>query len=1361
MAHHQGMTIVAIADALLDGAMRARFHTEPMVQATELLLQERVSRDVMAARPWAAETKSAAKVRELAPPGGRRLATAHGATPATHLLSNGRYTVMLTAAGSGFSRWRGLAVTRWREDATCDDWGSYVFLRDVGSGNVWSAGFQPSGVEPDDYDVAFNEDRAEFRRRYGLLTTAMEVLVSAEDDAEVRRISISNSSSRARDIEVTSYAELVLAPQAADLAHPAFSKLFVETEYLPLAGAILATRRRRSPSEPEIWAAHIAVVDGDAVGKPEVETDRARFLGRGNSPRTAAAVADGRPLSGTVGTVLDPIFALRRRVQIAAGATARIAFWTVVASSRQALLDLIDKHRDASAFERATTLAWTQAQVQLHHIGIDPGEAGLFQRLAGHLLYAAPTLRPSSDTIIRGAGAQSGLWHLGISGDLPILLLRIADTEHLDIARQLLQAHEYWRMKQFAVDLVILNERASSYVQDLQISLEALVRASQSRPQAGVEGPSGRIYVLRADLMSTETRGLVASVARVVLVGQRGRLSDQLDRVPSAKVPVRAVAKRAFAPSPPQVPPPTPELEFFNGLGGFAADGQEYVTILGPGQWTPAPWINVIANPSFGFHVATEGGGTTWSLNSRENQLTPWSNDPITDRPGEAFYLRDDATGDLWSPTALPIRDESATYVARHGRGYSRFQNTAHGIAADLIQLVPLHDPVKISRLRLRNTSDRTRQISVTAYVEWVLGPSRSGGAPFVMTTIDPGSGAMFARNAWSSGFGSRVAFADLNGTQTDWTGDRREFIGRNGTLARPAALAGAAPLRKTLGAGLDPCGALRTAVELAPGGTVDVVFLLGQAAGASEARTLIAHYRAADLDAILSDVSRYWADVLGAVHVKTPDRPMDVMLNGWLLYQTIACRIWARSAFYQSSGAYGFRDQLQDGMAIVGTLPAMVREHLLRAAARQFVEGDVQHWWLPHSGQGVRSRISDDRAWLAFAAAHYVGATHDAAVLDEEVPFLEGPRLEATEHENAFQPTISDETGTLYEHCARALDQSLALGAHGLPLFGSGDWNDGMNRVGVGGAGESVWLGWLVYATLMAFAPIAQARFDTARAENWRTHAAALLDSLEREAWDGDWYRRGWFDDGTPFGSAASAECRIDSIAQAWSVFSGAADPDRMMRAMAAVRRELIRPQDGLALLFTPPFDHTGLDPGYIKGYPPGIRENGGQYTHAALWSVMAFAALEQGDEAARLFSLLNPINHARSRAGVQRYKVEPYVVAADVYSNPRHVGRGGWTWYSGSAGWMQRAGIESILGLRLQGDMLHLDPCIPKSWPRFEMTVRFRSARYEIAVENPGGAGRGIGSAELDNAMIETRPLRVPLVDDGRTHWLRVRLG
>ncbi len=1361
MAHHQGMTIVAIANGLLDGVMRARFHAEPIVQATELLLQERTPRDLAVVRPWAAEAKSAAKIRDIEPPGGRRFTTAHGATPATHLLSNGRYAVMLTVAGSGYSRWRDLSVTRWREDTTCDDWGSYVFLRDIRSGDVWSAGFQPSGAEPDDYEVAFNEGRAEYVRRDGTLTTTLEVLVSAEDDGEVRRVSISNSGSSVREIEVTSYAELVLAPQAADIAHSAFSKLFVETEYLVDVGAVLATRRRRAPHEPEIWAAHLAVIDGEAVGKSQVETDRARFLGRGGGVRTPIAVIDGRPLSNTVGTVLDPVFALRCRVRVAPGAIVRIAFWTLVASSREAMLALIDKHRDITAFERAATLAWTLAQVQLHHLGIDPGEAALFQRLAGHLLYTAPTLRPPSDSIRRGGGGQPGLWPQGISGDLPIVLLRIADSENLAIAHQLLQAHEYWRMKQLAVDLVILNERASSYVQDLQIALETLVRTSQSRPQAGLEGPPGRVFILRADLISEETRALLASVARVVLVGQRGRLSDQLDRVPETKAYARSTPERVPAGPQSQAAPPLPDLEFFNGLGGFAHNGREYVTILGPGQSTPAPWINVVANPAFGFQVSTEGGGYTWSVNSHENQLTPWSNDPVTDRPGEAFYLRDDDTGNLWSPTALPIRNVAATYIARHGRGYSRFEHAAHEIALDLLQYVPLDDPIKISRFELRNTSGRTRHVSVTAYAEWVLGPSRTASAPFVTTEIDPDTGALFARNPWNSAFGSRVAFADFGGRHTDWTGDRQEFIGRNGTLASPAALANGQPFSNNIGAGLDPCAALRTTIELPPNGTAEIVYFLGEAASAEEARSLIAKYRTADLDAVRSVVGGYWDDVLDAVQVKTPDRPMDIMLNGWLLYQTLACRVWARSAFYQASGAYGFRDQLQDGMALATARPAMTREHLLRAAARQFIEGDVQHWWLPHSGQGMRTRNSDDRVWLAYAVAHYVGAIGDAAVLDEVVPFLEGKRLEAGEHDSFFRPTVSDEIATLFEHCARGLDQSLALGGHGLPLIGTGDWNDGMNRVGERGQGESVWLGWLLHATLTAFAPLADARHATVRATNWRAHAAVLQTSLERKAWDGDWYQRGWFDDGTPLGSATSEECRIDSIAQSWAVISGAGDPERGARAMAAVERELIRSKDGLALLFAPPFDKTPLDPGYIKGYPPGIRENGGQYTHAALWSVMAFAALGEGDKAAGLFSLLNPINHARTRADLYRYKVEPYVVAADVYATAPHVGHGGWTWYTGSAGWMQRAGIESILGLRMQGAFLHLDPCIPKFWQNFEMTVRYRSARYEILVENHDGVAHGVLSVQFDGRVIAERPLRFPLLDDGTTHHVQVKLG
>ena len=1361
MAHHQGMTIVAIADTLMDGLMRTRFHSEPIIQATELLLQERPPRDIMIARPFATEAKSGARILETEPPGSRRIVSAHGATPATHLLSNGQYAVLLTAAGSGYSRWHDVAVTRWREDATCDDWGSYVYLRDSQSGIVWSAGFQPTGVAADGYGVVFKEDRAEFTRRDGPLTTLMEVVVSPEDAAEVRRISVTNNGSERREIDITSYAELAIGPQAADVAHPAFAKMFVQTSYLPDIGVILATRRRREPNEPEIWLAHLAVVEGETIGPQQIETDRLRFLGRGRGVRDPIAGVGGARLSNTVGTVLDPVFALRRRVRIPPGTTVRVAFWTMAASSRDAILDLVDAHRDVNAYERATTLSWTQAQVQLHHLGIDPGEASLFQRLAGHLLFATPTLRSSSDAIRRGGGGQAALWPLSISGDLPILLLRISDIQNLDVARQLLQAHEYWRMKQLAVDIVILNERGGSYVQDLQTALETLLRSSQSRPRIRIEGPSGQVFILRADLISAEARALLISVARVVLVGQRGRLSDQLDHAPEGRTEYGPGLERLPAVRLPRVTQALPELEFFNGLGGFADAGREYVTVMGPGQATPAPWINVVANPNFGFQVATEGGGYTWSVNSRDNQITPWSNDPVSDRPGEVFYVHDDETGELWTPTAQPIRDPSETYIAHHGWGYSRFQHTAHGIALDLLQYVPLRDPVKISRLTIRNVSGRARRLSVTAYVEWVLGPSRSRSAAFITTEMDPGTGAMFARNQWQAGFGSRVAFLDLRGRQKQWTGDRREFIGRNGSLRSPAALAGAMALSGTVGAGIDPCGAMRTSVDLPANDVIEVVCLLGQAESTGDVRTLLERYRHDDLDAVFTAVRKYWDDVVGRVQVRTPDRSMDIMLNGWLLYQTLACRVWARSAFYQASGAYGFRDQLQDNMALATIHPDMTRAHLLRAASRQFVEGDMQHWWLPHSGQGVRTRISDDRVWLAYAVAHYVDTAGDAAVLDEQVAFLEGPALAPGSHDNFFQPTVSDQTATLFDHCALALDRSLAVGSHGLPLIGTGDWNDGMNRVGEAGKGESVWLGWFLIETIGTFAPIAEGRGDADRAAAWRAHAASLKASLEREAWDGAWYRRAFYDDGTPLGSASSDECQIDSIVQSWAVLSGSGEPERARAAMTEVERRLIRTDDGIALLFAPPFDKTSLDPGYIKGYPPGIRENGGQYTHAALWSVMALAALHEGDKAANLFSLLNPINHAKTRAGVFRYKVEPYVVAADVYGVAPHVGRGGWTWYTGSAGWMYRAGLENILGLRMHGDNLAFDPCIPAGWPGFGISLQFGSSRYAIEVENPSGVSLGIAFAALDGKAITERPLRLKLIDDAGVHRLNVRLG
>ncbi|HQT77358.1 MAG TPA: glycosyl transferase, partial [Rhodopila sp.] len=1362
MAHHQAMTVVGIANALQDGRMRARFHAEPIVRAAELLLQERMPRDVAVARVAPEQTSPVAQDVGVAADTQRHYASAHSRSPRTQLLSNGRYSVMLTAAGSGYSRWRDVAITRWREDVTGDGRGAYLFLRDVRSAKTWSAGYQPSAVEPDSYDVTFSEDRAEIVRHDDTITTTLEVIVSPEDDAEVRRVSITNTGLQTRDIEVTSYAEIVLARPADDVAHPAFAALFVQTEFVPDLGVILATRRRRSAADPLVWAAHLAVVEGESTGDVQFETDRARFLGRGHTVRSPAAIADGWPLSNTAGAVLDPVFCLRRHVRIARGATVRIAFWTLVAPSREAVLDLADKHHDPMAFERARTLAWTQAQMQLRHLGIEPNEAHLFQRLANHVLYSDPAFRPSADLIMRGMGKVSGLWGLGISGDLPIVLVRIEEDNHLDLVRQLLRAHEYWRSKLLAVDLVVLNERAASYAQDLQGSVDALVRMNRSMPRVEGGDSRGTVVVVRADLVPSATLDLLQACARAVLHGNRGSLAEQMRRSADLEAASAPPARRALPAPAPEPTVSVPDMDFFNGLGGFINDGREYLTTLGGSDRTPAPWLNVIANPSFGFQVSTDGSGFTWSVNSQQNQLTPWSNDPVCDPPGEAIYVCDEDTGELWGPTALPIRETHAPYTVRHGQGYSRFDHDSHGISLELLQFVPVDDTIKISRLKIVNHSGRARRLSVTAYVEWVLGTSRSATAPFILTEVNPETGAIFARNPWNEQFGERVAFADLGGRQTAWTGDRMEFLGRDGAMDRPLALTSGGRLSNRVGAGLDPCGALQTQVLLNAGGATEIVFLLGQSATAAEAATVLVKYRQIDLDAVLATVTRQWDTLLGAVQVRTPDRALDILFNRWLPYQTLACRVWARTGFYQASGAYGFRDQLQDVMALCVSRPDIAREHLLRAAARQFVEGDVQHWWLPESGRGVRTRVSDDRGWLAYVVAHYVDVTGDSAVLDEMVPFLDGPVLKAGESDAFFAPTITPDKASLFEHCALALDKSLETGAHGLPLIGTGDWNDGMNAIGEGGKGESVWLGWFLCAALTAFADLAQERDGSPRVTTWRRHAESLKQSLDREAWDGDWYRRAFFDDGSPLGSVTNSECRVDSIAQSWAVISGAADPARSVRAMAALDKYLVRRDAKLSLLFTPPFDAPAHDPGYIKGYPRGIRENGGQYTHGAVWAVLAFAMQGDGDKAGELLSMLNPIRHADSPAGVQRYKVEPYVVCADLYSEPPHTGRGGWTWYTGSAGWLYRVALEWLLGFRLHGATLEVDPCVPGDWPGFEIAFRYHSARYEIVVQNPHGVCRGIQSTTLDDKILAGgKRVLVPLVDDGITHRVHVVLG
>ena len=1357
MTHHQGMSLVALDNLIHECVMQNRFHSDALVQANELLLQERVPRRVPSVHPRAEEALSSKTARTLSPSDTtRRYMTAAVPSPRIQLLSNGTYSTMVTTAGAGYSRCGSLAVTRWCEDPTRDNWGSFFYLRDVGSGAVWSAGYQPTLREPQFYDVSFSEHKVDIQRSDVGLLTHTEVIVSSEDNAELWGISITNQSSRVREVEVTSYAEVVLTTPASDAAHPAFSNLFIETEFIAPDNALLAHRRPRSEYEELIWAVHTVVTEGEVVGVLQYETDRSRFLGRGHSVVDPSAIVDGRPLSNSSGAVLDPIFSLRQRVQLRPHETARVYFAMAVAHTREEALSLADKYHDLGTFERESRLAWTRSRVEMRHLEVDFEEAQLFQQLAGLVFYLDQSIRPRPHVLALNGKTQSSLWPYGISGDLPIILVRINDARDLRIVKQLLRGHRYLRSKGLCADLVILNEHPVSYAQSLQDQLLQLLQ--KSGEQHLVDKPGG-IYLRRTDIMPEADRILLHTVARVCIVTERGSLEEHLSRQASERaVPAPFIPNRAaYADLAPTVP--TDHLSFFNGVGGFSENGSEYVMFLGEGQWTPAPWVNIIANSTdFGFQVSETGASCTWSVNSHENRLTPWSNDSVSDTSGEVIYLRDEDTGAIWTPTPLPIR-EANPYTIRHGQGYTSFAHTSHGITQELLMFVPVETQVKIARLRLHNKTDRKRRLSITSYTELVLGTRRDLSAPFVITEVDQLTGAILARNLYNNEFAERVTFVEMSEPERTLTCDRKEFIGRNGTTERPAALQ-RIKLSGAVGAGFDPCIAVQTMLELEPGEQREIVVLLGQAEDLSKARLVITRYRQiAAVREAFEKVISHWNETLGAVQVCTPDAAMNVIMNRWLLYQALSCRIWARSAFYQSSGAYGFRDQLQDVMALIYTKPEIVREHIRRAAGHQFPEGDVQHWWHPPSGRGVRTRFSDDLLWLPFVTSFYIEVTGDRTVLDEKILFIEAPVLAADEMESFSQPTLSPKSATLFEHCALALDRSLSVGIHGLPLMGAGDWNDAMNRVGCQGKGESVWLGWFLYQILEQFLEFCEVRGETNRAGSYREHISKLKTALELEGWDGDWYVRAFFDDGTPLGSARNDECRIDAIAQSWGVISRGADLERAKLAMAAVDQHLILREQGLVLLLTPPFDKSVVDPGYIKGYLPGVRENGGQYTHAAIWTLIAFAMLGDGDRAGDLFALLNPINQASTRAGLHRYKVEPYVVAADIYAAAHHTGRGGWTWYTGAAAWMYRAGLESMLGFKLRGERLTVEPCIPRSWPEYEVTYRRGTTRYHIKVENPHGVSVGVVSVELDGALLPHN--EIPLHADGTLHEVRIILG
>ncbi|MBO9617414.1 MAG: cyclic beta 1-2 glucan synthetase [Niabella sp.] len=1351
MVHHQGMSLLSLASVLLNKKMQERFERDPQFQSALLLLQEKPPRTTN----FYTHTEEEGNRQILSQESNLRLITTPNTpVPEVQLLSNGKYFLVISSSGGGYSRWKDIALHRWREDATLDNWGVFCYIKDLGDGQFWSNTYQPTLKKSSSYEAILSKGHVAFRRLDNNIETKTDIAVSPEDDLEIRRIVITNRSSSTKTLEITSYSEVVIAGQLADEAHPAFSNLFVQTSIDEKQSAILCTRRPRTKEEQPPWMFHTLILQGTTAEAVSYETDRMQFIGRGRSIVNPVAVEQGGNLFGSQGSVLDPVIAIRYKISLKPRQQASFDLLLGIAESRELCTGLLAKYQDRYIRSRIFELAWTHSQVLLRQLNASQADAQLYNIIAGSVIYANNAFRAEPSVIESNLKGQSGLWGYAISGDLPIVLMRVKNSENINLVKQMIQAHAYWSIKGLKVDLVIWNDDFGSYRQVFQDQIIGFITASGSN----VLDQPGGIFVRAGDQISNEDRILFQTVARLIFDDDKGTLLEQAlkKRTPKGLPEAFIAQQQAYKPDGSKTVTLPEGLLFNNGTGGFTKDGKEYILISGPEKRSPAPWCNVIANKELGTVISESGSAYTWVDNAQAFRLTPWQNDPVTDKCGEAFYIRDEASGSYWSPAPLPRPGKNA-YVTRHGFGYSVYEHIHNEIYSQLWIYADVALPVKYTVLKLRNRSGQVCKLSVTGYVEWVLGDTAQKNKLFVVTGKDPITNVLFARNRYNTAFADKVAFFDVDGSERTFTCDRLEFIGRNGTLTNPDALQ-----RKQLsgrtGAGLDPCTALQVVIELHPDEERELVFRLGAGKNEEEARELVAKIKgSAFAHAAQSKVHDQWNHILGAVTVQTPDAAFNVMANGWLMYQTLACRVWGRSGYYQSGGAYGFRDQLQDVLALLHTRPDITREQLLLAASRQFLQGDVQHWWHPPTGRGVRTTCSDDYLWLPYVASRYISATGDTAVLNEYISFIDGRPLRPGEESYYDLPVFLNHWETLYNHCKYAVRYGLKFGEHGLPLIGSGDWNDGMDKVGEEGKGESVWLGFFLYDVLRRFETIAADYGDADFSALCKTEAGKLKENIHKNAWDGAWYRRAYFDDGTPLGSSGNEECKIDSISQSWSLLSAGGDPDRSLQGMNAVNEYLIDRKNKVIKLLTPPFDQSDLYPGYIKGYVPGVRENGGQYTHAAIWTIMAYAALQDRERVWELFSMVNPVNHTLDPGQVLQYKAEPYVMAADVYGAAPHEGRGGWTWYTGSAGWTYQLTIDSILGLKKTGDRLYLNPCLPDQWAGFELQYRFGNTFYHIKVIN----SKQEGPDRLRVDGNESREPYITLTDDGQLHRAELETG
>ena len=1341
MAHHQGMMLLALSRMINDQPAAIRFQSDLRIEAVRSLLQEQPASRKGEYKKY--EFIQAVPLGRLMP-----MTITNGTDelsdrlPRQHVLSNGNYTVMTNVFGEGYSRWKNAEIGRWQADPLVSSGGTSFYIRDVETSSVWSPTYRPVPCDDPSYRVSSLPEKIIFDRTQNELSSHLEVMVAPNDDVEIRHISLTNNSSSERQLELTSYLELGMAAHDAQLHHPSFNRLFIGVEPLPEHDGILANRRQRTNSDEPLWVGHMLVNLSDPSARGRLQTDRAHFLGRNSHSFLPEGVVR---TTGVINPTVDPIASVKQSITIESGAKVELVSLTIAASSRREVLQLAERYRQTAIIRRTAQLAWTVTVAELQHLQLNQDDVNNFQHLSAYLTYPNRILKSAARGLIANRNTIERNEELPPAYDI---LAIIGDASDLSLVRQLAKAAAYLNRRGFNLGVTVIIKRYGKS----GIRLTELIEEFRNHLDVLTSKPGlVPIAVVELDRLTKKSLATLITAAKVILDAEDGNLYEQLFKVGHL---VKA-ARKLNIPEPRTIELPPETLEYQNNYGGFGANGRSYIMNLDK-LATPAPWVNVIANSVFGTLVTERGGGFSWDYNSIEARLTPWRNDPANDRPAEAWYVWDQTADQFWP--VLPSLTESSTVTAEHTPGLSRFRGQRGDFEYKVEITVPQGDSrprrVRVSKLTLINHSSVARELVIAAASEMVLGTHRETDQTFVRSAWNQSDQSLLMSTT-TEALSSSIIYSALDKPVYDYTFDRAELL-TDPSTELPVGLCDE-ELSGRVGIGLDPMAALRTKIKIEAGAKLEVSWFLGAANNSDEAANDINKLRA-NQRSVVESSTEWWRDFTGAISIKTPERSTDIMINNWLPYQIVSSRLWGRTGYYQSSGAYGFRDQLQDVMSLLYVSPKIARQHIIEAAHHQFVEGDVQHWWMPLTHTGMRTHISDDLLWLPFVVAEYIKVTGDHGILKVDTPYLEGPPLKIDDKESYFEARVSPEHGSILEHCIRAIQKSQKRGINGLPLIGGGDWCDGYDRVGYKGQGESVWLAWFLITVEEAMIPLLKVHNQDKLIDEYTKDAAKLRRAIEATSWDGAWYRRAYYDDGTPLGSANSEEGQIDSLAQSWSVIAGGSNSKRQHQAIDSAIDHLVDKKARIVKILATPYDKTTLDPGYIRGYIPGVRENGGQYTHGSIWLAIASSRLGRNDEAVELLQLMNPILHGEDQAKLDRYAIEPYVMAGDVYAIQGQAGMGGWSWYTGSASWMYKAWIEEILGLQIRGNTISIAPRIPASWPGFELTYRFGETEYNLIVHN-NRADDGKKLSVDGAAQKEIKPIK--MIDDAKGHTLEYWLA